>query len=286
MAPLASGWTRRHDPRATAQTAGGRVMWLDAHVHVYAAHDVDWLLRQLLAHAGRWAPGALAAMVLLARRQVPDAWSRWVQTGAGIAGWRVSPAGGNDPACDLVSARGRVRVYPGRQLVTAERLEVAAIGCADDVPEGLDLDETCAAIRSAGCFPVPMWGAGKWLGARGRHIRDWAERTKPGEGALGDTGMRPLGWPMPAAMRLAAARGLPVLAGSDPMPRAPDARLAGRYGSRISLCRGGVPDTADLVQCLADPGADIRPSGRRSNPVTFLVRQLTAMRRQVSMTAM
>jgi hypothetical protein len=256
-----------------------RGLFLDAHVHLYPMQDADRMLRGLLRYAKPWLPDGAVGLVALARQGLPDAWEHWRRQDAARAGWQISPVTGDGRALDAVSDAGRVRIYTGRQIVCAERLEVAAIGVSDAIPDGLCLTETLDRVAAASGYPVLAWGVGKWFGARGRRVRDWVEQATAASGALGDSAMRPLGWPIPGVMRLARQRGIPVLGGSDPMPRAEDAASVGRYATWIDLPSLGPPDTAGLIRCLCDSSRPPRTVGRRSGPLSFCLRQTTAWRK-------
>ena len=261
-----------------ATPAGG--LYLDAHVHCYPSHGIDRMLRALLAFASRRRPGATAALLLLERQGSAAGWNPRCEEDAARSGWRTVIVPGDPLACDLESDAGRVRVYAGRQLVSAERLEVAVIGPAGAAADGQPLATILAAVTGAGGYPLLAWGVGKWLGGRGRLVLDWVRRACPADGGLSDSALRPLCWPLPAAMRLARRRGLPVLAGSDPMPRPADAGIVGRYAAWLPLDEVEPPNTVGLIRALQKPPPGLKTVGRRSGPVTFLLRQTSARQQQ------
>lgn len=256
-------------------TAGHKFLLLDAHLHLYQVHDVPWLLANL---ARRASPLELPASLVLSRQTGGGGWDEAVAAMAARGGWTASPVAGDRLSRDLVAAAGRVRLYFGRQIVSRERLEIAALGCLRHVPDGMGLDRVTREVLEQGGYPILVWGAGKWLGWRGRLVRRWVEGMKSGDGSLGDTSMRPLGWPEPSVMRLARRRGVRIVCGSDPMPRPADAALAGGYASLINLSGDGLPDSRGLIRLLRDPGIRVERRGRRCGPVRFLLRQATAMR--------
>jgi hypothetical protein len=145
------------------------------------------------------------------------------------AGYRCEPgssgiriAGPEDSAWWLI---------PGRQVATRERLELLGLGVDAPLPDGELLQDAWQRIRDELGLPVAPWSPGKWTGRRGRLLRELIEHAEPGALGVGDSLMRPSGWPEPALFRLARRRGLPVLAGSDPLPLAGEERFAGRYGT-------------------------------------------------------
>ena len=133
---------------------------------------------------------------------------------------------GATPLPDLV-------VVAGRQVVVRERLEVLALCTAREFPDGGSLTETIERVRAAGAVPVVPWGFGKWWFGRGKIVDDLVAGASPGDFLLGDNGIRPRYSPEPRAFRSAAARGIAVLAGSDPLPFSAQVRRPGHFGSLV-----------------------------------------------------
>ncbi|MFO7652858.1 MAG: hypothetical protein R6X25_03445 [Candidatus Krumholzibacteriia bacterium] len=139
----------------------------------------------------------------------------------------------------------------GRQAVTAEKLELVAIGTGVPLPSGLSLDRTVAAARAAGALPVLPWGVGKWLGRRGAVVSAALDRFGR-ELPLGDNGGRPSWW-RPRLLARARARGVPVIPGGDPL-RIPSDRLRnGSFGLLLEGEVGGQEPSAWLKHRLAGP---------------------------------
>jgi len=187
-------------------------------------------------------------------------------------GFAIEPRNGGG-AVRAATADGRALwLLAGRQVVTAERLEVLALGADADVPDGRPAAETLERIAASAAVPVLPWGLGKWLGARGRIVAGLLAACDPSRVAAGDTSLRPLGWPEPLALRRARARGFRVLAGSDPLPPAGEA-------GRVASYAAGWEDEADLERpagalaaLLRRPGLEPLRLGRRDAPWTVLRR--------------
>lgn len=109
-------------------------------------------------------------------------------------------------------------IVAGRQVVTAEGLEVLALGQANDLEEHRDLRTTIDNVHAAGAVPVVPWGFGKWWFRRGRLIAQLLGEDLPGRFFLGDNGGRPASSRRPELFEVAARRGIWVLPGSDPLP--------------------------------------------------------------------
>ena len=213
----------------TVPPAAARVV-ADTHVHLYPRYDLGLALTALAANLARTPAGAHAAF--FAERHDCSAFAA-LRGGAGLpARPDVAVTALSDPGSLLLTGTGGVPVYlfAGRQLVTAERIEVLALLLAEAPPEGRDAGRTIDAILATGGIPVLGWSPGKWWGARGRHARRLLERYGSSL-LLGDTALRPTSAPEPPLMREARRRGGGVIAGTDPLPFPGEERLLGSYAS-------------------------------------------------------
>jgi hypothetical protein len=144
--------------------------------------------------------------------------------------WTVEPT---DEPCSIVACRDRrptMILIAGRQIVTAERLEVLALASSWSVPDGRPIDAVVEGAVSSGAITVLPWGFGKWFGKRGRVVARILDSPWGDQICLGDNAGRPAFAPRPRLFDLARSRGVPVLPGSDPLPFASQARKPGRYG--------------------------------------------------------
>jgi hypothetical protein len=120
-------------------------------------------------------------------------------------------------------------VLAGRQLVSEERLEVSAYFVTESIADGAPLTTVLEQIDRLGGVSALPWGVGKWLGKRGKRIEDML-RYKGVPLLVSDNGGRPWFWPMPRLLRVARQQGIPVLAGSDPLPKVSEQQQAGSVG--------------------------------------------------------
>jgi hypothetical protein len=170
-----------------------------------------------------------------------------------------------DEVLTVTNGNGQsVHVVAGRQVATRERLEVLALATTAEVADGGDILETVERIAAAGGIPVLAWAPGKWLGRRGRRVHAILSEVQPGGLLIGDTAMRPRGWPTPRLMLEAKRRGFAIVAGTDPLPLAGEESLIGRYGIAADGVNGAATMIADLRALLAD--GRVAVTGRRASP--------------------
>jgi len=248
---------------------------IDAHVHVYPGVDVPGLLTAAARNFGRAArdvgAGRWHGVLLLTEISGRD-WFGSVAASSGetsIGSWSLtwSP---DDPFGLRANGDGAaMTIVAGRQIVTAERIEVQAFGTRQPLADGLAARDTLSAVRSAGAVPALPWGVGKWLGGRGRLIDALLTEGANERLLAADIGGRPAFWTEP---RLAGRPHLPVLRGTDPLPIRGEEYRVGEFGSWID---GDLEPTATaLLSRLTEiKPAELRPYGRPETVGRFLRNQ-------------
>lgn len=247
-------------------------IFLDSHVHLYPAHG---LARPLEAMRRRTAAhGAELGAAFLAEREGQDEFARLAAgVGALPPGW--SAARREDAALLLRHAAGGppVAVVAGRQIACAERVEILALGTRETFPDGIPAAEAVERARRADALPVLAWGVGKWLFGRAKVVEALLGRFPAEELLLGDTSLRPLFWPTPGPMAVAASLGRRVLHGSDPLPPASERGRAGQWGDLADEpFDASGPLLGPLLAILRE--APLVPAGRRAGPFQFARRML------------
>ena len=266
----------------TVQPTGApeeRVVRLDAHVHLYAGFDREaWL--DAAARNLAVAENAVVGVLALTETARDDAFTELLAAGTAGA-WQIAP--GAEPGLAIARRERdgcRLWLVQGFQAVTAEGLEVLAIGTTRRPADGEPLATTLAAVRAAGGIPAMPWGFGKWWGARGRVLEQCLASAAPDAPLLGDNGGRPRGWPTPGPLRRWRAAGR-LLNGSDPLPLAAGVERVGSYG--VTWRQRLDPDRplASLKAALGDPTTRFAPwnapGGGRVGPFRF-VRDQIALR--------
>jgi hypothetical protein len=253
---------------------------VDAHVHVHRCFDERTFFDSALANfraAGGECVGGLgpAGCLLLTESAGEDVFlGLRVRACSGNGVWRFRPT---EEDCSLIACRepeGSLVVVAGRQIVSAERIEVLALGTSAIPPDGEPLARTLAAVRAAGALPVLPWGFGKWLGRRGRLIAQLIAEARPGELFLGDNGGRPEGSARPRLFAAAEARGIAVLPGSDPLPFPQEVVKVARYGFALPGPLDAARPFAALRRMLAGLAASPAPFGRLERWHSFVHRQV------------
>jgi hypothetical protein len=252
------------------------MIFIDAHVHIHNCFDLDAFFDAAYGNFRAEAKQGgmeLGSAFLLLTEGGRQHWFRQLQENGNLArNWRALPTG--EPISLRLERRDRpgLRMYlaAGRQIVTAEKLEVLALLSGSIFEDGKPLGRTVAEVRQADGLPALPWGAGKWLGARKRVLTDYLGRHGEEDLFLADNGCRPSFWPFPLYARKAGPR---LLAGSDPLPFPWEARRAGSFG--ISL-RGDIDEgapAASLRELLRDRWQRPQPYGRTETSFRFFRNQ-------------
>jgi len=161
----------------------------------------------------------------------------------------------------------------GRQVVTAENLEVLALVTDQRFEDGQSLEKTVEAIAACGGIPVLPWGLGKWLGRRGYLIDRLIEAEKFPSICLGDNSGRPVFWLRPPFFKKAENKGLRILPGTDPLPLSTEFHRPGSFGFRCQgLLNLDCPGRY-LKELLLDLNIPIQSYGNLENPLRFIRNQ-------------
>jgi hypothetical protein len=251
---------------------------VDAHVHIYPCMPV----RAMLDAAGRnlfGTNGAAAAPVGVLLVADPDGVPGYERllTEPGerdSGGWRREH--GDDRSVTFRRDGGPcVTAVRGQQLITREGLEVLGIGCDARLRSGFPLADMVARIRAARGWAILAWGAGKWLGRRGRTLTSLIEEEagRP-DVVLADNGGRPRAWSRVPQFATAAQQGMRVLAGTDPLPLPGEEQRIGSYGFRIRARAGDDVPPAESLRRALETDAPVEIVGRPMAVRGFVSNQL------------
>ena len=245
---------------------------VDTHVHIYPDRfATDWatsahanLSRHLTSDRAEadWYR-AIFLYGIAAQPDIDSIWRRSLH-----ASWRAEEI---DGGYRLESGERVLYLLIGRQWKTYNNLELLT-PLNVDIRDGLSLEEMAQSI-SAGEYGVVPWGAGKWLGARGREVS--AVRDKfPDRIHLADNGGRMRLWHV-ALLNAAAKEREPVLLGSDPLPTESDHQRLGNAGM---LLKFDLPDSKrfcrTLRRALVSPKNEIGRFGAGISCAQFIKNQI------------
>jgi hypothetical protein len=252
----------------------------DTHVHLYESYDLDRAFSSAFANLGRakmalgFGPAQPAALALfLTERHDCRAFERLRSGEERLAAHRVEPCPEGDLALVVRSRSGEwLYLVAGRQIVTRERLELLALAAQPTVPDGGDILDTVGRIREGGGVPVLAWAPGKWLGRRGRVVASVLSTVAPSHLLVGDTSMRPRGYPTPRLMGEAAQRGFVIVGGTDPLPFRGQEAVIGRYGVSADADIDARSPVPSLRALLTAGGGRLSLAGRRDTFASVVMR--------------
>jgi len=262
------------------------LLLLDAHVHIHHCFAIPRFLagahRQFRARAGAERARFALALTEIAGVDRFDGLREQADGARGSEGDGGTWSFHRTTEPDSLEARAddgrRLWLVAGRQVITAEAVEVLALATAERFPDGEPLPETVARIRGAGAIPVLPWAVGKWLGRRGALVEDYVRGADPRGLWLGDNGGRPRLWARPRLFDRAAERGIGVLPGSDPLPLPDACERAGSFGSALSVDLDETRPAASLRDVLRDAATEPEPYGPLERALPFLRNQLAMQR--------
>ena len=261
-------------------------VFADTHLHLYPCFDLDQaftgLLDRLQLESSKDKNNASAIYAaFLAERADCNFYERLVknydqpkQSKPLLSQFTVVTANEQSLLLQEKSSERRLTLFPGRQIISKEKIEVLGLCTSASFPENLPAAELVEQVQAKGGVPVLPWSPGKWFFKRGQIIDDLLHRFTGQDLLIGDVSLRPMGWPLPLLMRKARRLGYTIISGSDPLPFAGEEQLFGRYGSKITSTEGAT--TAEsietLFRSLLNDRAVAKSFGQRSTPLQLIRR--------------
>ncbi|MCI5145679.1 MAG: hypothetical protein D3923_09140 [Candidatus Electrothrix sp. AR3] len=242
----------------------------DTHLHLYPCFDLDHIFSGLLNQFGS-KDLQIPRVACLAERADCNFYHR-LQAGEPLLhNFRVEVESIRNLLLLEKNSNRQLTLLPGRQIITAEKIEVLALCTTATFTENVPVAEVIRSILEQNGIPVLPWSPGKWFFQRGQVIEDLLHQYTPQDFLIGDVSLRPQGWLTPLLMRKALRRGYKVVSGSDPLPFSSEEKSAGMYGSKIiSSAEGLTPD--NMLHSLLNGRAESTSFGQRSNPLELFRR--------------
>jgi hypothetical protein len=179
----------------------------------------------------------------------------------------------------------RLILVGGRQIATAEGLEVLALGAVGPFADREPVETTIDAVRKQDGVPVIPWGFGKWWRRRGAIVqRLVADHARFPLLFLGDSAGRPGMAPRPRLLTEAERQHRAVLPGTDPLPLPGEEKKVGRLvflvEREIDADRPFTWLRDGLIHCGTSP----LTFGAYERPAVFLLRQISMQMRKQRLT--
>ena len=243
----------------------------DTHVHVYPCYNVKQALDNLRINLFALDPEA-TCMAFLAERSDCHFFADLRRGGEQIFNDHVKIECFDDAVLIQEENFPDLYVFPGRQIITREKIEILALTIDQEIPDGLAANDVLEKVRGLGGVPVVSWAPGKWFFQRKRVVEKLLRTNKAGSFLVGDTTLRPIGWLQPLLMRDAKKRGFTIVAGSDPLPFIGEERIVGQYATRMEVDFDVVDPVSSMRSLMSRPVTNVTLLGSRGNPVATLLR--------------
>lgn len=256
----------------------------DGHVHIYDCFDLDLFLtaawKNLSSYAeklGGAGDGDAQYYLLLTESAGLDYFKKLtenVSSSSQMSSWTVEVVE-DDLSLALhhkTHPKRLLTVVAGRQLITKENLEVLALFSHSVFPDGMELEEAVQRVAAEGGIGVCPWGAGKWLGARGKVLSEFAKSGTKGTFFLGDSGGRPFFWPR-SSLCSNDSFAERLISGTDPLPISGEEHRVGSFGGMIKAGCDPERPAAALRELLLDK-TKISGFGTPMGVISFLRNQI------------
>jgi len=162
----------------------------------------------------------------------------------------------------------------GRQIVSNQNLELLALGITEHFGEGDSMEKIAEEINRRGGIPIIPWGAGKWLGKRGKIVENLIFQNNTSHLFLGDNGNRPYFWLKPLIFNKAKLQGILNIPGSDPLPFDTETDKVGSFGFMVDGPLNSDKPFEDMKRKLLDSSTDIQFFGKLETSIRFFRNQV------------
>ncbi|MEI6217384.1 MAG: hypothetical protein WCP86_00645, partial [bacterium] len=163
------------------EQSGTMMIIADTHVHFYQDYQLG-VFRRIAARMDKTADGVGHASILCMAERPDCHWFQDLKNGRLDlpADYSVKSLP-SDPAAVVltVGADCRLFILAGRQIVTAERLEILALSCDGEFRNGASAVDTIQEILKRGGVPVLAWAPGKWMFRRGDVVAELIRSFTP-----------------------------------------------------------------------------------------------------------
>ena len=263
------------------------MIFVDAHVHIYDCFHLPIFFESAFANfqseEARMGQGDDFTAALLLTESLKNNWFERLASYASnkttaeaktISGWTFHRTDEDCSLCARGSKNQSLFLIAGRQIVTAEKLEVLALATDKKFKDGAPMEQVIQSIRDMGAIPVIPYGFGKWIGRRGKILRDLLKKTESTKLFLGDNGGRPKFLPRSSHFKQAGKKGIRVLPGSDPLPFPSQCIRPGSFGFSAEGAVSTTHPARDIIRILLDPTNTFQSYGQPEPFLRFFRNQL------------
>ena len=261
---------------------------VDGHVHIHSCYDLYSLCESAqrnFCHAASTLDlgSQFNAVLLLTESHSANHFSslrRKATDKTLVNGWRFQATLEPESLIAISPAGFELTIIAGRQIVTAERLEVLAV-CTDKLfDDGEMISEVIDSVSAANGVSIVPWGFGKWIGRREKVINRLIDEFVERKFHLGDNSGRISTWREPAQFKIARMQGQRVLRGTDPMPFAGQETRVGGFGFYINGAFDKSKPAASMRDLLHAHNVPAVSYGVLESPVLFVKHQLMMQTRK------
>lgn len=253
----------------------------DAHVHIHHCFEIEKLLNASLANFQKIALTKaeiykLIFLIFLTEMPGDVEFSQLLKSAENHQqnnNWKFAKTQEAVSISAVNNDNKKIFIIAGRQIVTAEKLEVLALISNANFVDGLPLETTIQNIVSKGGIPVLPWGVGKWLGNRGKILQKLLKSDSLPMLYIGDNGGRPNFWPRPSYFQVAEEKGWKILPGTDPLPLKSEYTRPGSFGFMVEGEIDFETPGKSMKQILLDPTTSLQPYGFLETPFRFIRNQ-------------
>jgi len=254
----------------------------DAHVHIHKCFEIDQLLNASLTNfqkISRTKTDIENSAFLIFLTEMPGDFEfskllEYAQNHHQINNWKLTPTQESISISATNNENQKIFIIAGRQIVTAEKLEVLALISDNEFADSLPIETTIQNIVSKDGIPVLPWAVGKWTGKRGKILQKLLNSDTLSMVYLGDNSGRPNFWSRPSYFQLAEQKGWKVLPGTDPLPLKYEYTKPGSFGFIVEGEFNIVEPGKSMKEILLNPTTSVKPYGSLETPFRFIRNQL------------
>jgi len=244
---------------------------LDTHLHLYPTYDLSHAFNTLLDRSTGLGEQVSRA-ACLAERHDCQYFERLRDGDIKLDGFVLECPEENEISLIRDKDGLSLAVLPGRQVITRENIEILALACPEMIDDGQPALDIIFQLNQLNRIPVLTWSPGKWFGKRGELVKRLINELDKQDFLIGDTTLRPYGWPTPRLMKRAQDIGFAIVAGSDPLPFSGEESWLGAYYTVVES-ETALSATALLhAMKQGDETLKWRNEGKRSNPLSLFNR--------------